>query len=207
MLIVGLTGSIGMGKSTTASMFKKFGYGVYNADDAVHYIYENDQKIIDQIEQKFPGSKINNKVDRNELKNILTKDPKRFKDLENIVHPATRSYQINYIKGCIEKNLVGCILDIPLLFETKGEKYVDVTLLVTASEETQRKRILEDRKLPIAVFERIKDQQMPDNEKREKADFIISTDQNLNSTEKEVEAVISKFKNIKNEAWTKHYSK
>lgn len=207
MLIVGLTGSIGMGKSTTASMFKKFGYGVYNADDAVHYIYENDQKIIDQIEQKFPGSKINNKVDRNELKNILTKDPKRFKDLENIVHPATRSYQINYIKGCIEKNLVGCILDIPLLFETKGEKYVDVTLLVTASEETQRKRILEDRKLPIAVFERIKDQQIPDNEKREKADFIISTDQNLNSTEKEVEAVISKFKNIKNEAWTKHYSK
>jgi dephospho-CoA kinase len=207
MLIVGLTGSIGMGKSTTASMFKKFGYGVYNADDAVHYIYENDQKIIDQIEQKFPGSKINNKVDRNQLKNILTKDPKRFKDLENIVHPATRSYQINYIKGCIEKNLVGCILDIPLLFETKGEKYVDVTLLVTASEETQRKRILEDRKLPIAVFERIKDQQIPDNEKREKADFIISTDQNLNSTEKEVEAVISKFKNIKNEAWTKHYSK
>ena len=207
MLIVGLTGSIGMGKSTTASMFKKFGYGVYNADDAVHYIYENDQKIIDQIEQKFPGSKINNKVDRNQLKNILTKDPKRFKDLENIVHPAIRSYQINYIKGCIEKNLVGCILDIPLLFETKGEKYVDVTLLVTASEETQRKRILEDRKLPIAVFERIKDQQIPDNEKREKADFIISTDQNLNSTEKEVEAVISKFKNIKNEAWTKHYSK
>ena len=207
MLIVGLTGSIGMGKSTTASMFKKFGYGVYNADDAVHYIYENDQKIIDQIEQKFPGSKINNKVDRNQLKNILTKDPKRFKDLENIVHPATRSYQINYIKGCIEKNLVGCILDIPLLFETKGEKYVDVTLLVTASEETQRKRILEDRKLPIAVFERIKDQQIPDNEKREKADFIISTDQNLNSTEKEIEAVINEFKNIKNEAWTKHYSK
>ena len=207
MLIVGLTGSIGMGKSTTASMFKKFGYGVYNADDAVHYIYENDQKIIDQIEQKFPGSKINNKVDRNQLKNILTKDPKRFKDLENIVHPATRSYQINYIKGCIEKNLVGCILDIPLLFETKGEKYVDVTLLVTASEETQRKRILEDRKLPIAVFERIKDQQIPDNEKREKADFIISTDQNLDSTEKEIEAVINEFKNIKNEAWTKHYSK
>ena len=79
MLIVGLTGSIGMGKSTTASMFKKFGYGVYNADDAVHYIYENDQKIIDQIEQKFPGSKINNKVDRNQLKNILTKDPKDSK--------------------------------------------------------------------------------------------------------------------------------
>ena len=70
MLLVGLTGSIGMGKSTTAKMFKKFGYGVYNADDAVHYIYENDQKVIDQIEQKFPGSKLDNKVDRNELRNL-----------------------------------------------------------------------------------------------------------------------------------------
>ena len=90
MLLVGLTGSIGMGKSTTANMFKKFGFGVYNADDAVHYIYENDQNIIDQIDKKFPGSKINNKVDRGELRNILTKDPKRFKDLENIIHPATR---------------------------------------------------------------------------------------------------------------------
>ena len=144
MLLVGLTGSIGMGKSTTANMFKEYGYGVYNADDAVHYIYENDQKTIDQIEEKFPGSKNNNKVDRGELRNILTRDPKRFKDLENIIHPVTRLYQINYIKDCVDKSLFGCILDIPLLFETKGEKYVDVTLLISASEATQRKRILED---------------------------------------------------------------
>ena len=84
MLLVGLTGSIGMGKTTTASMFKTYGYGVYNADDAVHYIYENDQKIIDQINDKFPGSKVDNKIDRGVLRHILTKDPKKFKDLENI---------------------------------------------------------------------------------------------------------------------------
>ena len=206
MLLVGLTGSIGMGKSTTAKMFKKFGYGVYNADDAVHYIYENDQKVIDQIEQKFPGSKLDNKVDRNELRNILTKDPKRFKDLENIIHPATRLYQINYIKDCIKNDLIGCILDIPLLFETRGEKYVDVILLVSASEETQKKRILEDRKLPIEVFERIKNQQIPDKEKRKKAHFIISTDQSIEGTEKEVELMVEEFKKIKTEAWIKHYS-
>tara|TARA_B100000767_G_C19660359_1_gene490693 strand:- start:415 stop:1038 length:624 start_codon:yes stop_codon:yes gene_type:complete len=207
MLLVGLTGSIGMGKSTTANMFKKFGFGVYNADDAVHYIYENDQKIIDQINEKFPGSKVNNKVDRGQLRNILTKEPKRFKDLENIIHPATRLYQINYIKDCIKKNLVGCILDIPLLFETRGEKYVDVIVLVTASEETQKKRILNERHLPIEVFERIKNQQMPDNEKRKKSDFIVSTDQSINDTEKEVKTLTNKFKKIKNEAWDKHYNK
>ncbi len=207
MLLVGLTGSIGMGKSTTANMFKKFGFGVYNADDAVHYIYENDQKIIDQINEKFPGSKVNNKVDRGQLRNILTKEPKRFKDLENIIHPATRLYQINYIKDCIKKNLVGCILDIPLLFETRGEKYVDVIVLVTASEETQKKRILNERQLPIEVFERIKNQQMPDNEKRKKSDFIVSTDQSINDTEKEVKTLTNKFKKIKNEAWDKHYNK
>jgi len=207
MLLVGLTGSIGMGKSTTANMFKKFGFGVYNADDAVHYIYEYDQKIIDQINEKFPGSKVNNKVDRGQLRNILTKEPKRFKDLENIIHPATRLYQINYIKECIKKNLVGCILDIPLLFETRGEKYVDVIVLVTASEETQKKRILDERQLPIEVFKRIKDQQMPDNEKRKKSDFIVSTDQSINDTEKEVKTLTDKFKKIKNEAWNKHYNK
>ncbi|MGY9025081.1 MAG: dephospho-CoA kinase [Candidatus Pelagibacterales bacterium] len=207
MLLVGLTGSIGMGKSTTANMFKKYGYGVYNADDAVHYIYENDQKTIDQIEEKFPGSKKNNKVDRGELRNILTRDPKRFKDLENIIHPVTRLYQINYIKGCVDESLFGCILDIPLLFETKGEKYVDVTLLISASEGTQRKRILKDRKLPINVFERIKDQQLPDKDKREKADHIISTDQSIEETMQEVKIMVDKFKKIKPKAWVEHYSK
>ena len=193
MLLVGLTGSIGMGKSTTANMFKKYGYGVYNADDAVHYIYENDQKTIDQIEEKFPGSKKNNKVDRGELRNII--------------HPVTRLYQINYIKGCVDESLFGCILDIPLLFETKGEKYVDVTLLISASEGTQRKRILKDRKLPINVFERIKDQQLPDKDKREKADHIISTDQSIEETMQEVKIMVDKFKKIKPKAWVEHYSK
>ena len=206
MLLVGLTGSIGMGKTTTASMFKIYGYGVYNADDAVHYIYENDQKIIDQINNKFPGSKVDNKIDRGVLRHILTKDPKKFKDLENIIHPATRLYQINYIKDCINNKLFGCILDIPLLFETRGEEYVDISLLVLASEETQKKRILEDRKLPIAVFERIKGQQMPDGEKKKKANFIISTDQSLSATEKDVERLVNEFSKISPKAWDKHYN-
>jgi len=193
MLLVGLTGSIGMGKTTTASMFKTYGYGVYNADDAVHYIYENDQKIIDQINNKFPGSKVDNKIDRGVLRHILTKDPKKFKDLENIIHPATRLYQINYIKDCINNKLSGCILDIPLLFETRGEEYVDISVLVLASEETQKKRILEDRKLPIAIFERIKGQQMPDSEKKKKANFIIKNDFNRKNTKIELYKILKKI--------------
>ena len=98
MLLVGLTGSIGTGKSTTAAMFKEHDFGVYNADDAVHYIYENDLNVIDKIEELFPGTKENNKVNRKLLRNILNEQPEKFKKLESVVHPVTRRYQITYIE-------------------------------------------------------------------------------------------------------------
>ena len=129
MLLVGVTGSIGMGKSTVAQMFKEHGYGVYNADDTVHYIYENDGEVIEKVERKFPGSTKNGVVNRLALRDILNKDPDKFRDLEQIVHPVTRKYQIIYIKKLIEEGKMGCVLDIPLLFETGGEKYVDIIKL------------------------------------------------------------------------------
>ena len=138
MLLVGVTGSIGMGKSTVAQMFKEHGYGVYNADDTVHYIYENDEEVIAKVESKFPGSTKDGAVNRLELRDILNKEPDKFRDLEQIVHPVTRKYQIIYIKKLIEEGKMGCVLDIPLLFETGGEKYVDISIVVTASEETQK---------------------------------------------------------------------
>ena len=122
MLLVGVTGSIGMGKSTVAQMFKDHGYGVYNADDTVHYIYENDEEVIEKVERQFPGSTKNGVVNRLTLRDILNKDPDKFRDLEQIVHPVTRKYQIVYIKKLIEEGKMGCVLDIPLLFETGGEK-------------------------------------------------------------------------------------
>ena len=114
MLLVGVTGSIGMGKSTVAQMFKEHGYGVYNADDTVHYIYENDGEVIEKVERQFPGSTKNGVVNRLALRDILNKDPNKFRDLEQIVHPVTRKYQIIYIKKLIEEGKVGCVLDIPL---------------------------------------------------------------------------------------------
>ena len=207
MLLVGLTGSIGMGKSTTASMFKDYKFAVYNADDTVHYVYENDEIIINKIDKSFPGSKVDGRVNREVLKNELNKNPKRFKELESIIHPATRQYQISFIKQMIEGKCKGCILDIPLLFETGGEKYVDASVVVTASEETQYQRVINDRGLDADLFKQILDQQMPDREKCERADYVISTNNNMDSTKKAVENIAGKLVLLEPKAWNDYYNK
>ena len=206
MLLVGVTGSIGMGKSTVAQMFKEHGYGVYNADDTVHYIYENDQEVIEKVERQFPGSTKDGVVNRLALRDILNKDPDKFRDLEQIVHPVTRKYQIIYIKKLIEEGKTGCVLDIPLLFETGGEKYVDVSVVVTASEATQKSRVVLERKVPLEIFNAIKDQQMPDRDKLKKADYIISTDNNIEDTKSEVKEVAAKIKLINPKAWNTFFN-
>ena len=206
MLLVGVTGSIGMGKSTVAQMFKEHGYGVYNADDTVHYIYENDGEVIEKVERQFPGSTKNGAVNRLALRDILNKDPDKFRDLEQIVHPVTRKYQIIYIKKLIEEGKMGCVLDIPLLFETGGEKYVDVSVVVTASEATQQSRVVLERKVPLEIFNAIKDQQMPDRDKLKKADYIISTDNNIEDTKSEVREVAAKIKLINPKAWNTFFN-
>ena len=206
MLLVGVTGSIGMGKSTVAQMFKDHGYGVYNADDTVHYIYENDVEVIEKVERQFPGSTKDGAVNRLALRDILNKDPDKFRDLEQIVHPVTRKYQIIYIKKLIEEGKMGCVLDIPLLFETGGEKYVDVSVVVTASEATQQSRVVSERKVPLEIFNAIKDQQMPDRDKLKKADYIISTDNNIEDTKSEVKEVAAKIKLINPKAWNTFFN-
>ena len=206
MLLVGVTGSIGMGKSTVAQMFKEYGYGVYNADDTVHYIYENDGEVIEKVERQFPGSTKDGAVNRLALRDILNKDPDKFRDLEQIVHPVTRKYQIIYIKKLIEEGKMGCVLDIPLLFETGGEKYVDVSVVVTASEATQQSRVVLERKVPLEIFNAIKDQQMPDRDKLKKADYIISTDNNIEDTKSEVKEVAAKIKLINPKAWNTFFN-
>ena len=206
MLLVGITGSIGMGKSTVAQMFKEHGYGVYNADDTVHYIYENDEDVIEKVEKQLPGSTKNGAVNRLALRDILNKDPDKFRDLEQIVHPVTRKYQIIYIKKLIEEGKMGCVLDIPLLFETGGEKYVDVSIVVTASEATQQSRVVLERKVPLEIFNAIKDQQMPDRDKLKKADYIISTDNNIEDTKSEVKEVAAKIKLINPKAWNTFFN-
>ena len=207
MLLVGITGSIGTGKSTTAKMFEKYNFGVYNADDTVHYIYENDMNVINKIEETFPGTKENNQVNRKLLRDILNKNPENFKELESIVHPVTRQYQINYIKKLIEEKKFGCVLDIPLLFETGGDRYVDASIVVIASEDKQRERVVGERQIPMEVFNILKKQQMPDQDKLKKANFIISTEKNIESTKVEVENTIAQLREIEPKAWNEFYGK
>ena len=207
MLLVGLTGSIGTGKSTTAAMFKEYNFGVYNADDTVHYIYENDMSVIDKINEIFPGTKEDNKVNRKSLRDILNKQPEKFKDLESVVHPVTRQYQINYIKKLIEEKKFGCILDIPLLFETGGEKYVDTSIVVIASENKQQERVVGERQIPMEVFKILKKQQMPDQEKLKKANFIISTETSIESTKDEVSNTVEQLKLLQPKAWNEFFNK
>ena len=187
-------------------MFKDHGYGVYNADDTVHYIYENDEEVIEKVERQFPGSTKDGAVNRLALRDILNKDPDKFRDLEQIVHPVTRKYQIIYIKKLIEEGKMGCVLDIPLLFETGGEKHVDVSVVVTASEATQQSRVVLERKVPLEIFNAIKDQQMPDRDKLKKADYIISTDNNIEDTKSEVKEVAAKIKLINPKAWNTFFN-
>ena len=207
MLLVGITGSIGTGKSTTAKMFEEHNFGVYNADDTVHYIYENDMNVIDKIEEAFPGTKENNQVNRKLLRDILNERPEKFKELESIVHPTTRQYQITYIKKKIEEKKFGCVLDIPLLFETGGDRYVDASIVVIASEDKQRERVVDERQIPIEVFNILKKQQMPDHDKLKKANFIISTEKNIESTQVEVENTVAQLKEIEPKAWNEFYGK
>ena len=207
MLLVGLTGSIGVGKSTTAAMFKEHNFGVYNADDTVHYIYENDMEVVDKIETIFPGTKENNQVNRKALRDILNEKPEKFKELESIVHPVTRQYQITYIQKLIEEQKFGCVLDIPLLFETGGDRYVDSSIVVIASEDKQRERVVGERQIPAEVFNILKKQQMPDQEKLKKANFIISTENNIESTKAEVASTVDQLKAIEPKAWKEFYSK
>ena len=141
------------------------------------------------------------------IKGYLNKDPKKFRDLEQIVHPVTRNYQIMYINKLIEEGKAGCVLDIPLLFETGGEKYVDVSVVVTASEETQQSRVVSERKVPLEIFNAIKGQQMPDREKLKKADYIISTDSEIEKTKSEVKEVAAKIKLINPKAWNTFFNK
>ncbi len=201
MLLIGITGSIGMGKSTVATMFKEYDYGVYNADDTVHYIYENDSEVIEQIERSFPGTTQSGKVNRRALRDVLNQTPTRFRELENIVHPVTRKYQIVFIKKLIDEGKKGCVLDIPLLFETGGEKYIDISIVVTASDAVQQDRVVKERKVPLEIFNSIKNQQMPDREKLKKADYIISTECDLEETKAEVKEIVSKIKFINPKAW------
>ncbi|MBR0799918.1 dephospho-CoA kinase [Bradyrhizobium jicamae] len=177
MLILGLTGSIGMGKSTTAKLFTEAGVPVYDADASVHQLYEGE--AAPAIEAAFPGTTANGKVDRARLSARVVGDAAAMKQLEQIVHPMLGASRQKFFAEAEAAGAPVVVVDIPLLFETGGEKRVDAVVVVTTSPELQRERVLARGTMDAAKLDAIIAKQMPDAEKRKRADFIVDTSHGL----------------------------
>jgi dephospho-CoA kinase len=177
MRILGLTGSIGMGKSTTAKLFAEAGVPVYDADAAVHQLYEGE--AAPAIEAAFPGTTVNGKVDRPRLSARVVHDPAAIKQLEQIVHPMLGASRQKFFAEAEAAKAPVVVLDIPLLFETGGEKRVDAVVVVSTSPELQRERVLARGTMDEAKLDAIIAKQTPDAEKRKRADFVVDTSHGL----------------------------
>lgn len=173
MRILGLTGSIGMGKSTTAKLFAEAGVPVYDADAAVHQLYEGE--AAPAIEAAFPGTTVNGKVDRPKLSARVVHDPAAITQLEQIVHPMLGASRQKFFADAEAANAPVVVLDIPLLFETGGEKRVDAVVVVSTSPKLQRERVLARGTMDEAKLDAIIAKQTPDAEKRKRADFVVDT--------------------------------
>jgi len=177
MRILGLTGSIGMGKSTTAKLFAEAGVPVYDADAAVHKIYEGE--AAPAIEAAFPGTTVEGRVDRAKLSAKVVHDPAAIKRLEGIVHPMVRAYHQKFLDGAERAGASVAVVDIPLLFETGGDQRVDAVVVVTTSPALQRARILARGTMSAETLDALLAKQMPDHEKRRRADFVVDTSHGL----------------------------
>jgi dephospho-CoA kinase len=177
MLVVGLTGSIGMGKSTAAKMLRQMGVPVYDADAAVHKIYEGE--AAPAIEAAFPGTTADGKVDRAKLSAKVVHDQAAIKQLEQIVHPMLGASRKKFLDDAEASGAPVVVMDIPLLFETGGEKRVDAVVVVSTDPATQRERILARGTMTPEALDGILARQLPDAEKRKRADFVVDTSHGL----------------------------
>jgi dephospho-CoA kinase len=177
MIILGLTGSIGMGKSTTAKLFAEAGVPVYDADATVHLIYEGE--AAPAIEAAFPGATVDGKVDRTKLSAQVLHDAAAIRRLEQIVHPMLGAYHQKFLRDAEQSGAAVAVVDVPLLFETSGEKRVDAVVVVTTSPDIQRQRILARDNMTAEKLDAILARQLPDAEKRKRADFVVDTSDGL----------------------------
>src|ERR1700751_1780440 len=174
---LGLPGSIGMGKSTTAKLFAEAGVPVYDADATVHKVYESE--AAPAIEAAFPGTTVDGRVDRTRLSARVVNDPAALKQLEQIVHPIVGAYHREFLEAAERSGAPVVVVDVPLLFETGGETRVDAVVVVTTTSENQRARVLARGTMSNEALDAILARQLPDAEKHKRADFIVDTSHGL----------------------------
>ncbi len=189
MIILGLTGSIGMGKSTTAKLFAEAGVPVYDADATVHRLYEGE--AAPAIEAAFPGTTVDGKVDRARLSAQVLHDPAAIKRLEGIVHPMLGASRQKFLDDAERSGAPVAVVDVPLLFETGGEKRVDAVVVVTTSPENQRERILARGTMTHGALDAILARQLPDDEKRKRADFVVDTSHGLDPVRARIRDILA----------------
>ena len=190
MLIIGLTGSIGMGKSTTLQMFADEGVPVYDADAAVHAVYSSTAVPI--VEAAFPGTTADGKVDRQKLSQRVLGNPDALKKLEQIVHPLLGAHRQIFMEAAEKAGAPIVLMDVPLLFETGGEKRMDAVVVVTAPADLQRKRVLARDNMTAEKLDAILARQTPDAEKRKRADFVVDTSRGLDPVRADVKDILAR---------------
>jgi dephospho-CoA kinase len=190
MIVLGLTGSIGMGKSTAAGFFADAGVPVYDADAAVHRLYEG--TAVPAIEAAFPGTTVDGKVDRTRLGAQVLSDPAALKRLEGIVHPLVRRDEEAFLAKAEADGAKVAVLNIPLLFETGGDKRCDAVVVVSAPAEIRRERIMGRPGMTDEKLASIVAKQMPDAEKRRRADFVVDTSKDLDSTRTQIHEILQR---------------
>ena len=188
MIKIALTGSIGMGKSTVARMFEAAGIPVFDADAVVRELQGPGGALVDSIGRAFPGTVRAATLDRDVLAQIVLEDPRKLAALEAIVHPAVRKWRQAFVDN--HSGAPALLFEIPLLFETGGEKDFDKVVVVSAPKPVQRQRVLERGGMSAAKLQSILERQMPDEEKRKRADFVVDTGTDLSTTETQVRDIL-----------------
>lgn len=191
MIVIGLTGSIGMGKTTTAKLFAGEGVPVLDSDEVVHGLYR--AEAVPLIEAAFPGTTVSGAVDRQKLGEILRQNPANFSRLEEIVHPLVRATQEAFLAQARTEDRQFALLDIPLLFETGAESRVDRVVVVSCAPEIQRERVLSRPGMTEEKFEMVLARQMPDAEKRRRADFIVDSGNGVEAARDQVRQILQKL--------------
>lgn len=194
MMLIGLTGSIGMGKSETAKMFAAEGVPIYDADAAVHALYAKGGAAVGPIGEAFPGAIKDGAVDRAALSKAVLGQPDEFRKLESIIHPLVAKVQLEWLAARRDEGAEIVVLDIPLLFETGGEARVDKVVVVSAPADVQRARVLTRPGMSEEKLDAILAKQVPDAEKRAKADYVVETSRGLDDARAQVKAIISNLK-------------